>query len=111
MDTNAEKFRAWFKRTPLYFWLVLVIWEALKQAVPFAEFKGRVMELVISLVAGLVSVILLGQTGQIPDAGVNLFTLAIWLGVTVILRFVYGGFTIPAKLYQKMETVANLTSW
>jgi hypothetical protein len=107
----ADKIKKWFKGSPLYFWIVLVVWQSLKQAIPISEFKGRIMELIISLLAGFISVVLLGQAGQIPDVGINLYTLAVWLGVTVILRVLVGIFTLPASLYQGMEAEANKRKW
>ncbi len=110
-NKNFEKFKAWFKNTPVYFWFVIVMWKSLKQAIPLSELKGRVMELIISLLVGFVSIILLGQVGQIPNIGLNLYTLAVWLVVTVVLRFLVGIFTLPSNLYREMEAEANKHKW
>jgi hypothetical protein len=58
----GNKIKIWFKDAPFYFWLVLVIPGAFKQAIPIKEFKGRVMELIISLLAGGVSAFVLGKS-------------------------------------------------
>lgn len=110
-NNNIEGFKTWFKKTLLYFWIVLVMWESLRQAIPFKELRGRITEIVISLLAGFISVILLGQAGQIPDVGINPYTLAAWLVATVILRFLAGIFTSPSSLYRGMEEEANKRKW
>jgi len=110
-QSNIGKIKKWFKESPWYFWLVLVIPESFKQAIPFTELKGRIVGLIISLIVGFILVVVLRQVGQIPDVGANLYTLAVWLAVTFIWRFLTGLFTISANLYRGMETEANKGKW
>ena len=110
-NKSFADFKMWFKKTRLYFWLVLVMWESLKQSIPLTELRGRFTQIIVSLLAGFISVILLGQTGQFPDVGINLYTLVAWLVATVILRFLAGIFLLPPNLYRNMEEEANKRKW
>lgn len=95
----------------VHYWLVLVVWSSFVQAIRVSEFKGRVLELVISLASGFGSIFFLGQRGQIPDVGLNIYTLLSWLGATIILRFLFGLVTLPSKLHFEMKKKADKFTW
>ena len=106
-----EEFKRRFKKTPWYFWFVLVIPEACKQAIPYKEIKGRAVELIISLLVGLISMFVLGTTEFIPNVGINLYTIIMVLGLTVVFRFIVGLFSIPSKLHQNQRALALRRTW
>ena len=106
-----DKLKNRLKESALYYWFVLIVWSSIVQAIPVSEFKGRIIELAISLVIGFGSVLFLGQTGQIPDIGLNLYTLLSWLGATFILRFLFGLITLPSKLHFDMKKKVDRFTW
>lgn len=83
------------------YWAVVIAWSAIKMAIPITRLKANMMDVLASLIAGLVITWLYGRASQSLDVGVNLITLLVWLGTTFGLRLIAGLVYLPVEIYRE----------
>jgi len=103
------KIKTWFKDTSFYYWIVLVVWPSIKDAIPVSKARDKIMGI---LVAAIVSLILVfwGITFQIQDLRLNLVAFFVWLGLIFLLRLIANIFYLPAKINKKQVEVIKKLS-
>src|SRR6266498_2542966 len=103
MDTWSK-----FKKTPFYYWIVLVILPAIKEAFMASETRGRAMDILITLVAAAITIYYLNLS---IDIGANFITLLLVLGTAILLRILSNVMYIPAKVYFDTRRNQDRFSW
>jgi hypothetical protein len=103
-ETNSgyQKFLKWLKESILYYWGVLIIIPSIKNAVPFSEIWEKLSETLIAFAISLIF-ILSGIIAKVDNLGLNLLTLAYWIGITFVIRVVWGFISLPSKLYNTQK--------
>jgi len=94
-------------RDGIKYWAIVVIWPAIKAAIPISELGGRIKDILVSLILAIPAVILLGNVSQIQGIGANVPPVLAWLGVTVIIRFVFGLMYFPFKAYKDIGGISE----
>jgi hypothetical protein len=106
-----NKIKKWFKGTSFHYWIVLVVWPSIKIVLPFSEIKGKIMEILISLIASFFLLSAFGIAFQIQGLGINLLTFLSWLVLTFLLRFFGSILYLPAKLHRQEKKKADRYNW
>jgi hypothetical protein len=97
------------KKTPFYYWIILVLWPAIKDAFMASETRGRAMDVLVTIIAAIVTVYYLHLDNV--NIGANFNTLINVLGVAILLRIVTNLFLIPANLYFDSRRKQDRHSW
>ena len=103
--------QAWnkFKKTPFYYWIVLVIWPAIREAFTASETRGRAMDILITLIVAAITVYYF-HLGSV-DVGTNFITVLLVLGTAILLRILSNVLYIPAKLYFDARRNQDRFAW
>ncbi len=105
--------RIWYliKKTPLYFWLILVVGQSFIEILPLPVVKNKIIDLVVVAILSVLISNQLLQANQFSAFAYGWNWALFYIVVFLIFRFIWSLLSIPPRIFFEQKRLVDKSNW